>query len=290
MIDDEDYSSFKFKGDDEPVSEQTIYQEEAKDRRVEKLSHRVTIISILIPVIIGAVFYITYRDISSRVIQNQDTGAMEIQNLSAQLEEKYAALSAKYGDLEGSLSQKLEALEKADKSIKSSLKEAEDTVQKINSTKADKKDQQDAIARLDTALTPIRKELEAFEPLRSDLKVVTAELASLDKRMQEQMATISTNMNQALKDLIQIQSEISNLSERKLDKDALQLELLKARKSYQRDLDLTKAAMDKRLVSILEKIKDLEKVTQAPLSAPKSGGGGASLGSGGSIVEQEIKE
>jgi hypothetical protein len=60
MIDDEQYSSFKFDGDgdEEPNSEQTIYQEEAKDRRVEKLSHRVTIISILIPVLIGVVFYI----------------------------------------------------------------------------------------------------------------------------------------------------------------------------------------------------------------------------------------
>ena len=83
MIDDEEYSSFKFDGDDEPDSEQTIYQEEAKDRRVEKLSHRVTIISILVPVLLGVVFYIAYRDITSRVSQSQDTGAMEIQNLSS---------------------------------------------------------------------------------------------------------------------------------------------------------------------------------------------------------------
>ena len=53
MIDDEQYSSFKFEGDEEPVPEQTVYQDEAKDRRVEKLSHRVTIISILLPILIG---------------------------------------------------------------------------------------------------------------------------------------------------------------------------------------------------------------------------------------------
>jgi chromosome segregation ATPase len=290
MIDDEEYSSFKFEGDDEPISEQTLYQEETKDRRIEKLSYRVTIISILIPVIIGAVFYITYRDISSRVSQSQDTGAMEIQNLSAQLEEKYAALSAKYGDLEASLAQKMEALEKVDKTIKANLKEAEDTVNKINATKADKKDQQDAIAKIDTALIPIRKELETLAPLGSELKVVTAELASLDKNSQQQMAALSANVDKTLKDLTQIRSEISTLSERKLDKDALELELLKARKSYQRDLDLTKATIDKRLVSILEKIKDLEKVVQVPLAAPKSAGGALSPGTGGGIMEQEIKE
>ena len=281
MIDDEEYSSFKFEGNEEPVSEQTLYQEEAKDRRLEKLGHRVTIISILIPVIIGAVFYIAYRNVSSKVIQGQDTGAMEIQNLSAQLEEKYNVLLAKYGDLEASLAQKLEALEKADKTIKNSLKEAEDTVNKINATKADKKDQQDAIAKIDTALVPIHKELEALGPLRSDLNAVTAELTSLNKNFQQQMATLSTNVDQALKDLTQVRSEVAALSERKLDRDDLELELLKARKSYQRDLDITKAALDKRLDSLLEKIKSLEKVAQAPLAAPKS--------ADGRVVEQEIK-
>ena len=100
MIDDEQYSSFKFEGDEEPDSEQMVYQDEAKDRKFEKLSHRVTIITILLPVLIGVIFYIAYRDVTSRVDQSKDVGAMEIQNLTSQLEENFAALSAKYGDLE----------------------------------------------------------------------------------------------------------------------------------------------------------------------------------------------
>ncbi len=141
MIDDEDYSSFKFNGDDEPEPEpeQTLYQEEARDRRIEKISHRVTIISILIPVLLGVVFYITYRDITTRVSQSQDTGAMEIQNLSTQLEDQFEALSKKYGELETSLAQKLAALEKVDKSMKVNLKKAQEMVSKINATKVDKK-------------------------------------------------------------------------------------------------------------------------------------------------------
>jgi chromosome segregation ATPase len=289
MIDDEDYSSFKFNGDDEPDSEQTLYQEEIKDRRVEKLSHRVTIISILIPVLIGVVFYISYRDITSRVSQSQDTGEMEIQNLSTQLEENFAALSVKYGDLEVALTQKLAALEKVDKAMKTNLKKAEDTVAKINATKANKKDQQDAIDRLNTALNPIRNELKTLAPLRNDLKAVTTELASLDKDLQQQLSTLSKNVDKALKNLTKIQSDMSVLSDRKLDRDSLQLELLKAKKSYQRDLDLTKSAIDKRLASMLRKIKDLEKLARAPLSSARPTGQTVSPGSGG-IVEQEIKE
>jgi chromosome segregation ATPase len=289
MIDDEDYSSFKFNGDDEPDSEQTLYQEEIKDRRVEKLSHRVTIISILIPVLIGVVFYISYRDITSRVSQSQDTGAMEIQNLSTQLEENFAALSVKYGDLEVALTQKLAALEKVDKAMKNNLKKAEATVAKINATKATKKDQQAAIAKIDKALNPIRQELKA-------IKSVTTELQARDNDLKQQLSTLSANTDKTLKELgtipkelAAIQTDLSSLSSRMLNKDALQLELLKARKNFQRDLELTKSTIDKRLASMLRKIKDLEKLARAPLSSSRPTGQTVSPGSGG-IVEQEIKE
>ena len=299
MIDDEQYSSFKFdgNGDEGPDSEQTIYQEEAKDRRVEKISHRVTIISILIPVLIGVVFFIAYRDITGRVSQSQDTGAMEIQNLSSQLEENFAKLSTKYGDLEAALTQKLAALEKVDKSMKTNLKKAEDTVAKINATKVDKKEQQDAIAKIDKALNPLRQELKAINSITADLQNQNNDLKLQIATLSTDLTRLSVNTEKTLKasaaihskELNAIQTDLSSLSGRKMDKEALQLELLKARKQFQRDLDVAKSAIDRRLASILRRIKDLEKVVQAPLSSAGSGGKSASSGSG-SIIEQEIKE
>jgi chromosome segregation ATPase len=281
MIDEEQYPSFKFEGDEEPESEQTAYQEDVKDRRLEKLSHRVTIISILIPVLIGAIFYIAYREITSRVSQSQDAGAMEIQTLSSQLEENFAALSVKYGDLEAALNEKLADLEKVDKAMKANLKEAEDTVAKINATKADKKDQQEVIAKIDAALNPIRAELKDLAAMRNDIKAVSEDMTALNKDLKQQLSTLSQNADESQSALARIQSDISALSERKMDKDALQLELLKARKSFQRDLDVTKLAIDKQLDSMLRKIKDLEKLAQAPMASP---------GPSGSFTEQEIKE
>jgi chromosome segregation ATPase len=297
MIDDEQYSSFKFDGDDEPDDEQTIYQEEAKDRRVEKLNHRVTIISILIPVLIGVVFYMAYRDITGRVSQSQDTGAMEIQNLSTQLEENFAKLSVKYGDLETALTQKLAALEKVDKAMKTNLKKAEDTVSKINATKADKKDQQNAIAKIDQTLNPIRQELKTIQSGTTELQTQNNDLKQQLATLSANLATLSARTDKTLKEsaaihskeLTAIQTDLSSLSSQKLDKDALQLELLKAKKNFQRDLELTKSAINKRLAAMLKKIKDLEKVVQAPLSSSRTTGQTGSAGSGG-IVEQEIKE
>ncbi len=281
MIDDEQYPSFKFEGNEEPDSEQTVYQEDVKDRKVEKLSHRVTIISILIPVLIGAIFYIAYREITSRVSLSQDAGAMEIQTLSSQLEENFTALSAKYGDLEAALNEKLTNLEKVDKAMKANLKQAEDTVAKINATKADKKDQQEVIAKIDAALKPIRAELKDLATMRNDLKAISADMTALNKDLNQQLSTLSENVDKSLSGLDRIQSDISTLSDRKMDKDALQLELLKAKKSFQRDLDVTKLAINKRLDSMLKKIRDLEKLAQAPLSSP---------GPSGSFTEQELKE
>ena len=289
MIDDEQYSSFKFEGDDEPEPEQAVYQDDAKDRKVEKLSHRVTIISILIPVLIGVIFYIAYSDVTSRVSQSQDVGAMEIQNLSSQLKENFAALSAKYGDLEVALTEKLASLEKVDKAMKVNLKQAEATVAKINATKADKKDQQQVIAKIDSALSPIRKELKDLASMRNDIKAVSAEVTALDKDLQQRLSALSGNVDKALSGLTRIRSDVSGISNQKLDKDTLQLELLKTKKNFQRELDLTKSAIDKSLASILRRIKDLEKVAQAPVLSPRSPGGTASQGSG-SITEQEIKE
>ena len=316
MIDDEQYPTFKFNGDDEPEpeAEQKLYQEEARDRRIEKIGHRVTIISILIPVLLGIVFYITYRDITSRVSQSQDSGAMQIQNLATQLEDQFEALSKKYGDLEASLVQKLADLEKVDKAMKANLKKAQDMVSKINATKVDKKEQQNAIAKIDTALgpirkeleslapmrkqletlTPMRKELEALTPMRADLKTVTAKLRSLDEDTQQQMSTLSTNMDKALADLTRTQSEIqsdmSSLLDQKLDKDALQLELLKARKKFQNEMELTKTALDKRMSLILRRIRDLEKIAHAPPQATTKPSEETISSSSGNIIEQELKD
>jgi hypothetical protein len=107
--------------------------------------------------------------------------------------------------------------------------------------------------------------------------------------VQQKLITISANVDKSLQNLTKIQSDMSALSNQKLDKDALQLELLKAKKSYQRELELTKAALDKRLSSILRKIRDLEKIAQAPLAVPKPSGRTSSRGAA-NIVEQEIKE
>ncbi|MEJ2164118.1 MAG: hypothetical protein P8X90_01220 [Desulfobacterales bacterium] len=57
-----------------------------KDLRVEKLSQRVTLLSILLPCLVGVAIYFGYRDLSGRVSRGYDSESVEVQRLSRQLE------------------------------------------------------------------------------------------------------------------------------------------------------------------------------------------------------------
>ena len=74
---------------------ESIYAEERNGLRLEKLAQRVTIISILLPVLIGIILVISYLDIKSRVSTLQDTGESAVQSLSKNLESRFSSLSVK---------------------------------------------------------------------------------------------------------------------------------------------------------------------------------------------------
>ena len=82
---EENPPEFKFSADDQDP--EAFYQEELKDLRVEKLSQRVTLLSILLPIIIAIAIFFAYRDLTGRVSRTQDAGAMEVQRISRQLDE-----------------------------------------------------------------------------------------------------------------------------------------------------------------------------------------------------------
>ena len=81
---DENPSEFRLDGNEQEP--ETFYHEELKDLRAEKLSQRVTLLSILLPCLIAVTIYFGYRELSGRVSQNQDTGSMEVQRLAKEIE------------------------------------------------------------------------------------------------------------------------------------------------------------------------------------------------------------
>jgi chromosome segregation ATPase len=300
---DEDSKDFKFDVDDEYAD--ALYREELKDQRVEKLNQRVTIITILIPCLIGVILFIAYRDLTGRVSKSAYTESKEFQDFSAQVQEKLNTLSAQTADLQTSLTAKVSELEKTTvkldgefKILKDNFSKTEKALKNIADLKVNKKDQESALAKINDSLASFRKEFDALVPVRNELNAVTSQLQGLDKGLREKLNSLAAQVDKNNTELSQFQSDLSALADQKADREFLDLEILKAKKNYQYDLDQEAIKIEKKLSAISKRIKQLENGLKQlaetpaaalpakppnqllPPTAPKSGG----------ISEQEIKE
>ncbi len=80
---EKDPTKFRIRIDDE--SPDTGFEEEIKDRRIEKLSQRITFVSILIPCLIAVILFVAYFDIKKRVGSMHSSGEVVSQDLDSRL-------------------------------------------------------------------------------------------------------------------------------------------------------------------------------------------------------------
>ena len=95
---EEDQEKFRLQPTDE-LDEPSIGGN-VNELRLEKISQRVTLISIIIPVLIIIVLAFTYLDVKKRMTYTEDTGMMEFEKLSADLESRFSSLSVRQAKLE----------------------------------------------------------------------------------------------------------------------------------------------------------------------------------------------
>ncbi len=240
-------SEFRFNADDQEPEE--FYQEEMRDLRLEKLSHRITLISILLPCLIAVAIYFGYRDLSSRVHQGRDSGDLEVQKLSMQLEElskKFneklitfsTTLSAQDKDFGNSISSKLntinknvEVLNKSVESLNQNLKQTKGAIKKLDETKADKKSQTAANANLKADLNSLKNEFQSLTDIRVNIESVMSEIKNMESQFTEKMAKIAENSANFKKENDLAQASIATQLSEKIDKAALGVELLMFKKN-----------------------------------------------------------
>lgn len=92
-MDDQDKDQGKFKMRLDTDEDEAPVAGQVDELRMEKLSQRVTMISILIPVLIVVILIIAYMDIKQRVLRTEDTGVSGVQNLSKDMESRFSTLS-----------------------------------------------------------------------------------------------------------------------------------------------------------------------------------------------------
>ena len=283
---EENPPEFKFSADDQDP--EAFYREEIKDLRVEKLSQRIMLLSILLPILIGVAIFFAYRDLTGRVGRSQDTGSIEVQRISRQLEEiskKFneklitfsTTLSTQDKNFDTTISGKLaavnkniDALNKNVDALNKNLNQTRSTVKNLAASKADKKSQDAAFAKINAALKPLKKELKSLTGLRQELKTVSTGIKSLESTLNQKLAEVATAAEQSQKDTAQLQTSITRLSDDKIDKDTFGLEAFKLKKNFQNLLSYEITAINQKLDSIQKKIDDIQNMSKSPKRSLKS--------------------
>jgi DNA repair exonuclease SbcCD ATPase subunit len=285
---DKNPSKFRFNGDDqEPES---FYHEELKDLRVEKLSQRVTLLTILLPCLIAVTIYFGYQNLAGRVSQSHDTGSLEIQRLTEKLEdlsknfnEKLitfsTTLSTQDKDFGTTIEGRLFAINKnigelqhdiksLNEDLKRDLKQNQDTIDKLKASKADKKSQAVAVEKINAAIKSLKKEVPKLKALGQNLKVVSDSMNKLESSLTTKLEVLTVDSQQHGKNYDQLQAsltELSNnatkLSNKTIDKDALALEIFKLKKNLQNQIAKEVTDINQRLDTIQKDIGGSKKIS-----------------------------
>ena len=240
-------SEFRFNAGDQETDE--FYHEEMKDLRVEKLSQRLTLLSILLPCLIAVAIYFGYRDLTARIHQGRDSENQEVQKLSDQMEalskkfnEKLVTfsttLSAQEQSLGNSISGKLttinkhiEGLNQSLKSINKNLKQTKNAIKRLDETKATKKNLAAAIFKLKADWKSLSDQIQSVIASRRSLESVSSELKNLESQFVAQKARAAGNAGKLKKDYDTLQASIARQLSEKIDKSALGVELLMYKKN-----------------------------------------------------------
>lgn len=285
---DNSSDDFKFGADLENPDE--VLQTAPEDKRIAKLSRRITVLAIIIPCLIGVALFFLYLDLKGRVIQNQTSGNQSVEDLSRDFADQLQAFSEKLTQMETGLSEnstatgkridglkkKVGAIESEFKKVNSNLKTASNSRKKIEASKANKKDLEGLGSKLTALSTQVTTQSDAL-----DKKVLTLTNES-DK--------IGSEISKFQQDI----DEFSTLLDSKIDRRTLLLELDK----QQQKMTVLSGDIEKQIITIRSDLRRLDKelqqtrrslrrsATPAPQSPTSSGQGQPDTGK---IIEQNLE-
>jgi len=183
---------------------ESLYAEERNDLKLEKLTQKVTIISILIPVLIGVILVISYLDIKSRVTTVQDTGESGVQSLSQNLESRFSSLSVKFAQLDETLNKQIDKAAKTQQKLQKRVIEAEKSIRWLNKIKAGKKTFEQKSSDLETGL----------EAIRTDLQTLDANLGSLDDSVKKELIDLVALVEKSSTAMLGLQAQVAEKMDR----------------------------------------------------------------------------
>lgn len=269
----------EFKINIDAVHSDSFIREEKKDLRIEKLNQKITIISIIFPCIIVILLLIIYFDIKNKITGVHDSGSMEIQNLSKNIDKKTAELSSVYSKLEESFEKKTSVLKT----------EFQNSVKDVKEVKAEK-------TEVANAITEINRQISA---VRNDLSAVSNKVKGMETGLSQKITEITKSLGKIENDLGKLHSDIAGISGSKADKKDIEASIKNEQKRYQNELNRLAEDVEDKIDSIRKQIGEIEKKTVKmsiqTVQQPKTENTGKPAASKGAtsqpgkIVEQDLQ-
>jgi len=286
-----------------------LLREERENARVEKLSHRVTLISIVIPVLIGVILLMAYVDIKSHVSRIHDTDSVKVRGLSKDLESRFSSLSVQYAKLDNLFRKKSLELEMAVASLTRDLESVKSTldnaVKDIETTRSDKTTVERTLAGLTDHLAEIENK---FAPIHQQLDTTRGEIQNMDDHLNQELALLEESLKQKEEKLDRFATSLSDVTRDSINQTVLSQALNQEQKRYGLELEKLSLKFQNELKPIRKKIQELEnlKILSEKLlrTQPQQNAANAASSSGatpaaqpplpstvspGSIIEQDIQ-
>jgi len=209
----------------------SVFHQEINTLKIEKLSQRITIISVILPCIIIAILAFAYIDMKERVVDVDQTQGSHMAQIAKALEEKLNALDVRIAKATFDLDEKLVLTEKKSQDL-------ENQAAKMSSTKADLKSMDKALAKLE-------------KRIKTNAGQDKSTLAAMERLNQQLQTAITENNVQFKSRANQIKNEIQLFKE---EFDARLLEL----SAYEQQIDqLTKSTglLDKQIKTMKQETK-----------------------------------
>jgi chromosome segregation ATPase len=305
MIKKDDTSRFQFSADDDEP--EAILQDELRELKIEKLGQRVTLLTILIPCMIGVILVITYLDIKDRVTRSYDTGAIGVQKLSKDLASKFSSLSLEQAKINDIQAKTIPELKKSAAFLKSRITKLQKSMSQVTTSTIS----QDELTRVTENLS--NKIADIPQDLKPDFEALTLtndQTAEDTQRISDDLKLLSDNMAEIDNRIASIRINIETVGEEAISRDELELALKLKEIGYRQSLLDKTAMLDKDIQALRKEVKDLKKsnisssnaapatppqlpISQKPASGNEStkpaGDKPATMESGG-IVEQTIDQ
>lgn len=262
MAEDHTPSKFKIGGDDQ--ENDAVMQTELQELKIEKLSQRVMLLTVLIPCMIGIIVVISYLDIKDRVSRTQNTGAIGVQKLSKDLDSKFSSLSLEQAKLKEVQAKKLPALEKNAAFLQTRLKKVQASIKDLEASKIERdelaKVANELNARFSIVAEHDHSELEAFSIVDEDLN---AKSEALSKQVGEMAETYSRLSEK----LTELQSALSEVSASKIDKSELDLALKLKEIGFRQEIIDATSTTGKKIDALQKQIDHLKKTRVTTIAA-----------------------